>query len=154
MTLSITPTCLSSKQAWIIKPLLLEIKIPAHKPDQLMASSAQAQLTSIRRQNGPQRYLQAADFEGSSQEQEETKVLRNSCGLPLLSPVVASCQQSILQLAPEEFTPTDKAIRGGGGRSKGGLLSFFLGQQQQHGNSHNKSSEGKPRKWAVRYPRG
>ena len=78
-----------------------------------MASSAQAQLTSIRRLNGPQRYLQAADFESSSQE-KETKVLRNSCGLPLLSPVVASCQQSILQLAPEEFTPTDKAIRGGG----------------------------------------
>ena len=119
-----------------------------------MASSAQAQLTSIRRLNGPQRYLQAADFEGSSQEKEETKVLRNSCGLSLLSPVVASCQQSILQLAPEEFTPTDKAIRGGGGRSKGGLLSFFLGQQQQHGNSHNKSSEGKPKKGAVRYPRG
>ena len=119
-----------------------------------MASSAQAQLTSIRRLNGPQRYLQAADFEGSSQEKEETKVLRNSCGPSLLSPVVASCQQSILLLAPEEFTPTDKAIRGGGGRSKGGLLSFFLGQQQQHGNLHNKSSEGKPKKGAVRYPRG
>ena len=35
------------------------------------------------------------------------------------------------------------------------FLSFFLGQQQQQqGNSHNKSTEAKPKKWAVRYPRG